>query len=44
MLAVAIAGLGAIEFGALDTLAARLFDAAGDGAAALQTYREALKN
>ena len=28
----------------VDTLAARLFDAAGDGAAALQTYREALKN
>ena len=28
----------------VDTLAARLYDAAGDGAAALQTYREALKN
>ena len=28
----------------VDTLAARLFDAAGDSAAALQTYREALKN
>ena len=28
----------------VDTLAARLFDAAGDGTAALQTYREALKN
>ncbi len=28
----------------IDTLAARLFDAAGDGAAALQTYREALRN
>ena len=28
----------------VDTLAARLFDAAGDGASALQTYREALKN
>lgn len=27
----------------VDTLAARLFDAAGDGAAALQTYREALR-
>jgi len=28
----------------VDTLAARLYAAAGDGAAALQTYREALKN
>jgi len=28
----------------VDTLAARLFDAAGDGAAALQAYREALRN
>ncbi len=28
----------------VDTLAARLYDAAGDGAAALQTYREALKS